>query len=101
MADLSKAAWDARAMRLNRMTKTQLIDMYRRGIKNPYGSLVRYGGGAHPPEHWRKDEVVNTILAIEFPGGPRHAERHDYSPTERVGNPCERCGFGRHHSWHS
>jgi hypothetical protein len=27
--------------------------------------------------------------------------KHDYLPTKRVGNPCERCGNGRHHPWHN
>lgn len=29
------------------------------------------------------------------------ANRHDYQPTEAVGNPCEVCGFDRHHPWHA
>lgn len=26
--------------------------------------------------------------------------RHEYQPASTVGNPCEVCGFGRHHPWH-
>lgn len=26
---------------------------------------------------------------------------HGYQPADRTGNPCETCGFGRHHPWHS
>lgn len=29
------------------------------------------------------------------------ANKHEYEPTDKVGNPCERCGFDRRHPWHS
>jgi hypothetical protein len=65
---MDKAAWDARAVALSRMKKTQLIRMYRNGIRRPDGTMAAYGGGMHPPEKWRKDEIVGSILGIEFPG---------------------------------
>lgn len=59
---------DKRVRELDRMTKAALIRMYRRGILAPGGGRVAYGGGAHPLESWRKDELVSTIIGIEFPG---------------------------------
>lgn len=53
MADEQKRQ---RGADLSRMTKAQLISRYRQ-----LGGL----GGIHPPEKWRKDELVTSILEME------------------------------------
>ncbi|MGI8446963.1 MAG: hypothetical protein ACR2MP_07245 [Streptosporangiaceae bacterium] len=70
VAILATLGTDARQLRraeLDKMTKRQLVTKYRAGIRGPDGSTVRYGSSAHPPESWRKDELVSRILSIEFP----------------------------------
>jgi hypothetical protein len=70
-AGLSKADWDARGAALARMTKARLIAYYRAGIRAPDGSVVQYGWSAHPLEKWTKEEIIGSVLSVEFPGGPQ------------------------------
>jgi hypothetical protein len=103
-------AADARAYRyreLSRRAKADLCAMYRRGVLTPDGQVVRYGGGMHPPERWRKDEVVTSILSIEIPPPaaperPAAAVQNDtYGELTRAelaelragAHPCLRCGM--------
>jgi hypothetical protein len=61
---------DARQLRraeLAKLSKRRLAVKYRAGVRTPDGRTVRYGGGAHPLESWRKDELIDSILSIEFP----------------------------------
>ena len=50
---------DARAVKLSRMAKGMLATTYR----------AQHPGGwtAEPPETWNKDELVNSILDVEYP----------------------------------
>lgn len=56
-----------RRRELAAMTKTALCRMYRDGVTTPHGTVSRWIGGMHPPEQWRKDEVISSILDIEYP----------------------------------
>jgi hypothetical protein len=58
---------EARRRELAKLTKSRLCALYRTGVRTPDGRIGYYVGGLHPPEQWRKDEVINTILGIEFP----------------------------------
>lgn len=58
---------DARLRELDRLPKARLAAMYRRGVRRPDGAWQQWGGGVTPPERWRKDEVISSILEIEFP----------------------------------
>lgn len=55
-----------RRRQLVAMSKADLITMCREGIPNPRGGRTQVFG-AHPLEQWRKDEIVDVILDIEFP----------------------------------
>jgi hypothetical protein len=55
-----------RLQELNKLSKAQLVQMYRTGIKTQDGHVIRYGWSEHPPETWRKDELVYTVLHAEF-----------------------------------
>ncbi|WP_225730949.1 MULTISPECIES: hypothetical protein [unclassified Nocardia] len=58
---------DERRAGLNRLTATRLRTMYRAGIRTPEGRVVEYLEGAKPLHRWTKEELINTILAAEFP----------------------------------
>jgi hypothetical protein len=55
-----------RRRELARMPKHQLCRMYRTGVSTPDGRIGCYLGGMYPLEQWRKDEVISSILAIEY-----------------------------------
>jgi hypothetical protein len=62
---------DGRRAELRRLTKTRLIALYRGGVRTPTGRTVCYlGGGVAPIERWSKDDIVASIMAIEFRPGP-------------------------------
>jgi hypothetical protein len=56
-----------RRTQLRKMTKARLIAMYKNGVAAPDGRKVYYGGGMYPIEQWTKDEVVSSIVNIEYP----------------------------------
>jgi len=60
------AARDDRAKELRGESKAALVELCRSGVPNPRGGRTHVWG-AHPLEKWRKDEIVSTILDIEFP----------------------------------
>lgn len=64
--DHAKAREDRRR-ELSQLTKARLCAMYRAGVRTPSGGIGRYAGGMYPPEQWRKDEVITSILEIEHP----------------------------------
>lgn len=74
--------WLRRGKELHRSSKAQLCRRYR-----SMGGL----GGAHPPEKWRKDEVVTSIIEIEWSRLPAEAKKPD-PPV--MCPPCDRCGKG-------
>lgn len=57
---------DDRVKQLARMSKQALIGMCRDGIPNLRGGTTTVWG-RHPLEKWTKDEIVATILDIEYP----------------------------------
>ena len=62
---------DSRRAELRRLSKARLIALYRRGVTTPAGRTVRYlDAGAGPIERWSKDDVVASIMAVEFPSEP-------------------------------
>lgn len=61
LADL-KSAWDARVRELNAMGKRQLTVLYR-------NERPGYIWSATPPEQWSKDELIDAVLALDFPAG--------------------------------
>lgn len=65
--------WLRRGRELNRMNKAGLCALYRR-----LGGL----GGIHPPEKWRKDEVINSIVDIEWGRLPDDRKASAPEPAE-------------------
>jgi hypothetical protein len=55
-----------RRAELSRTPKHKLILMCRTGIRRPDGgrSCIE---GAHPLEQWSKDDLISSILSVEFP----------------------------------
>lgn len=60
------AGRDARCVELSRMPKHKLIVMCRTGVRRPDGHAIRVTG-ASPLEEWSKDDLISTILSIEYP----------------------------------
>lgn len=70
----------------------------------------KYDGTRTVARCWAEalDEVISTAPKAEWLAGKRMrpldnsiaANKHEYRPGEGVGQPCEVCGFGRHHAWH-
>lgn len=56
-----------RQAQLRKLTKAKLIRMYKDGIAAPDGRKVYYGGGAYPIEQWSKDDIIASIVSIEYP----------------------------------
>ena len=88
MSDVQQAEtktqhWHRRGRELNRMRKTELCALYRR-----LGGL----GGIRPPEKWRKDEVVSSIVDIEWCRLPDDRKLPD---PPRLTPPCDTCGQGQ------
>lgn len=82
MAETRTGFWLRRGRELDKMRKGELCAMYRQ-----LGGL----GGVHPPERWRKDEVVSSIVDIEWgrlPDGQKAPEPVRLTP------PCDVCGGG-------
>ena len=61
-------ARDARWAQLRRWTRDQLIDHYMAGVPQPGGNVVAGAGPRSAYRGWRKDELVTSILDLEFPG---------------------------------
>lgn len=85
---------DTRARSLTRMTKTKLLELRRE--RNDAAGIIRWGqGGA-----WSKDELVNELLAEEYPTDKLNQAIHaKYHVTGQGGSSaCEYChphGGGR------
>lgn len=81
--------WRARGQTLRVMTKTPLIDLYRR-----LGGL----GGAHPVHQWRKDEIISSIIDMEWSRLPETVKMPDRPIFDP---PCDGCGTGPESFYHS
>lgn len=66
MSQASLEAQEPRRRELSCMTKYELAEMCRKGIKTPDGRLVTITGVAAPVVEWGKEEIVQTILDAEF-----------------------------------
>jgi len=60
------AAREDRRRELAAMSKAALCRMYRAGVRTPSGGVSRWVGGMYPPEQWEKNEVISSILDIEY-----------------------------------
>ncbi|MEU9703025.1 hypothetical protein [Streptomyces sp. NPDC047981] len=74
--------WTRRSRELNKQAKAQLCTLYR-----SLGGL----GGIHPPEKWRKDEVVTSITDMEWSRLPEELKAPD---PVHLTPPCDVCGKG-------
>lgn len=82
MAETQQEHRQRRSRELNKLRKAELCALYRR-----MGGL----GGIHPPEKWRKDEVLSSIIEMEWSRLPEDQKAPDppqFSP------PCDTCGKG-------
>jgi len=59
---------DERAAQYNSraVSKHMLVQTYRQGFRTDDGRWVQYMASAHPPETWRKDEIIASLLNAEF-----------------------------------
>lgn len=80
MAETRTQHWRRRSTELAKHTKHTLCAKYR-----ALGGL----GGTQPPEKWRKDEVINSIVDIEWSRLPDSAKAEEHGPFDP---PCETCG---------
>lgn len=71
-----------RSTELSKRTKANLCALYRR-----LGGM----GGIHPPEKWYKEEVISSIVDIEWRRLPEEAKAPD---PVRLTPPCDICGKG-------
>jgi hypothetical protein len=56
-----------RQRQLRKMTKATLVTMYKSGVTAPDGQKVYGIGGAHPIDQWSKDDIIASIVHIEYP----------------------------------
>lgn len=82
MVETRQQFWLRRGLELNKFRKVELCGTYR-GL----GGL----GGIHPPESWRKDEIISSIVDIEW--GRRPEDQKAASP-QLMCPPCAHCGRG-------
>lgn len=83
MSETQQQHWQRRGAELLKLRKADLCAMYRR-----LGGL----GGKYPPELWRKDEVVSSIIDIEWSRLPEDQKAPD---PPRFSPPCDVCGKGQ------
>jgi len=60
------ASREDRRRELAAMSKAALCRMYRAGVRTPSGGVSRWVGGMYPPEQWEKNDVISSILDIEY-----------------------------------
>lgn len=58
---------DERVTELNRMPKAQLIRTCKAGVRKPGGGLCYIDSGMFPLESWQRDELINSVLQVEYP----------------------------------
>jgi hypothetical protein len=80
--------WLRRGQQLRVKRKAELCALYRR-----LGGL----GGIHPPEKWTKDEVVTSIIEIEWRRLPDDQKIPD---PPFLTPPCDECGAGENATAH-
>ncbi|MFJ2307669.1 hypothetical protein [Streptomyces sp. NPDC087787] len=88
MSETRQQFWLRRGRELNQKRKSDLCALYR-------GMGGR--GGVHPPEKWRKDEVLSSIVDMEWdrlPAGQKRPDPPFFQP------PCAREGCGQHPDHH-
>lgn len=96
MPEIRQQHWLRRSRELHKIPKAQLCAQYRQ-----LGGL----GGTHPPEKWTKEEVVNSIVHMEWERLPEDEKLPD---PPRLTPPCDLCGkgenalahqYGGDHNW--
>lgn len=88
MAETRQQYYGHRSRELDRMRKGALCVLYR-----SLGGL----GGKYPPEMWRKDEVISSIVDIEWDRLPADQKKPD---PPRLTPPCDTCGLGQNATPH-
>lgn len=81
--ETSRTHHQRRSTELVKKNKTALCTLYR-----SLGGL----GGIHPPEQWHKDEIINSIIDIEW---RRLPEDNKLPDPPRLAPPCDECGQGQ------
>lgn len=75
--------WMRRGSVLGHMRKPQLVALYRK-----LGGL----GGIHPPEKWYKEEIISSIVDMEWSRLPEDQKKPD---PPRLTPPCDTCDGGQ------
>lgn len=88
MAETKMQHWRRRGAELSKHTKAGLCARYRE-----LGGL----GGKYPLEKWRKDEVINSIVEMEWDRLPEDRKLPD---PPRLTPPCDVCGKGQNATAH-
>ncbi|WP_433860288.1 hypothetical protein [Streptomyces kronopolitis] len=88
MPETKTQHWQRGGQELNKMTKGQLCTLYRQ-----MGGL----GGTHPPEKWTKEEVVHSVVDMEWSRLPEEQKLPD---PPRLTPPCDTCGKGENATAH-
>ena len=88
MAETKQQHWLRRGLELNKVTKGQLCTMYRQ-----LGGL----GGTHPVEKWYKEEIISSIVDMEWSRLPEDQKKPD---PPRLTPPCDICGKGENATAH-
>jgi hypothetical protein len=88
MSETRTQHWRRRGAELDKKRKADLCAMYRQ-----LGGL----GGKYPPEKWRKDEVITSIIEIEWDRLPEDRKLPD---PPRLTPPCDVCGKGENATAH-
>lgn len=82
----------------------KILNTARRGAPNGSSFAVTSDTKAGARKIWLSKVSYDTLVTVNPTLKNRATmaapENHEYVPAERVGNPCEICGFGRHHPWH-
>lgn len=83
MAETRTQYWMRRGSVLTHLRKAKLCALYRE-----LGGL----GGTHPPETWYKDEIVSSIVDMEWSRLPESEKLPD---PPFLTPPCDTCGAGQ------
>lgn len=88
MAETKQQHRMRRSLELNKRSKSALCARYR--------SLGGYGG-IHPPEKWYKEEIISSIVEIEWSRVPEDQKLPD---PPHLTPPCDVCGQGENVAAH-
>jgi hypothetical protein len=83
MSETRDQHWQRRSPELAKRTKADLVALYRR-----MGGM----GGTHPPEKWYKEELISSIVDMEWRRLPEEVKVTD---PILFSHPCDVCGNGQ------